>query len=272
MESLSYGCNVNTRTEDSGETALHLASTSGEADFDLVKELLQAGAGMDLQEAQGKTALFLACESENADLVQLLLDCKASPDVKANGKSCIDVAEAKSCESIVKMITRSVQPDEPVDKEAVKERKRAAAEKKKRERAETFQQHNPMERAQDSEGGDNSDGGDDESEADYDESGDDDSGSGWSDFAESSKAEEVSAAASADVEASEKSERNKEDESEAAKESEEIERKREEERKKAERSTAAAAQQTTQTDVDYKSTDLYKEFAEFKQRLSTNSP
>ena len=231
---------------------------------------------MDLQERQGKTALFLACENGNTDLVQLLLDSKASPEVEANGKSCLEAAKAEGSENIVALITRSCQKEEKVDEEVLKERKRAAAAKKKKERTETFQQHNPMEREGAREEGEASADGADESEADYDESGDEESGSGWSDIGESSaKAEEESVTIVIEAEASETT-----TEAAAAEDEEmerarmEAERKREEQRKIADSviaaPTAEQARALEQAHVDYKSTDLYKEFSHFKQRLSTN--
>lgn len=78
---LEKGANANACTEDSGDTALHLASRSGYVD--IVGRLLKSGADPGLRNKESQTALKLATEQDSDDcrLVSLLIRMEVLKDL-----------------------------------------------------------------------------------------------------------------------------------------------------------------------------------------------
>lgn len=59
---LTWGANINLQDQDTGVTALHLATMQGNSR--IVRRLLMKGANRYLKDTSGKTALDLANESD----------------------------------------------------------------------------------------------------------------------------------------------------------------------------------------------------------------
>ncbi len=68
-ELLDSGINVNIQDEV-GATALTWASYCG--DIEMVRELIQAGADMNIKDTKGKTALNYAKDNGHNDMIELL--------------------------------------------------------------------------------------------------------------------------------------------------------------------------------------------------------
>ncbi|KAK2822079.1 hypothetical protein Q5P01_022144 [Channa striata] len=64
--------NINTRSSQTGQTALHLAVRHGRVV--MVRLLLSCGADANVQDNQGTTALMFACERGNTHIARLLLE------------------------------------------------------------------------------------------------------------------------------------------------------------------------------------------------------
>jgi ankyrin repeat protein len=85
------GADVNAATGPGQASPLQRAASSGRHDNILV--LLKAGAAVGARDADGKTALFRACEERHALVVDLLLKDGADPSVGDNrGRSCAEVS------------------------------------------------------------------------------------------------------------------------------------------------------------------------------------
>lgn len=68
----------------SSQTPLIQAAAKG--DFEIVQMLLRAGAAVDAAEAEGTTALHQAVMAGHADVVRLLLDHGADPEIQTDGQ------------------------------------------------------------------------------------------------------------------------------------------------------------------------------------------
>lgn len=86
-----------------GNTALMKASREGK--FEIVKELLDAGADIALKNADGNTALWLACFSENSSIVEILIDAGIEIDtLNINGVTPLMYAASSGKENMVTLL------------------------------------------------------------------------------------------------------------------------------------------------------------------------
>jgi len=74
---LKKGANINFASENNKSTALHRAAEFSQGE--MIHFLLDNGAAIDLQCAQGQTALAIAATKDSIDIVKLLLDHGADP-------------------------------------------------------------------------------------------------------------------------------------------------------------------------------------------------
>lgn len=102
------GANLEAKTKQSGETALHMAA--GYGDEVMVKELLSLGANIEARRTDGNTPLHEACasvrqESESAGVVQALLEAGADRAAKNNeSKTPEDLALQKGRKMLVSLL------------------------------------------------------------------------------------------------------------------------------------------------------------------------
>uniref|UniRef100_A0A0G4GJZ2 Uncharacterized protein n=1 Tax=Chromera velia CCMP2878 TaxID=1169474 RepID=A0A0G4GJZ2_9ALVE len=95
--------NVDVRDEESGETALMLASCKGHTD--IVWLLVDANANVDMQDKSGMTALILASENGRTDIVRLLVDAKANVDMQDSyGSTAMMLASENGHTDIVQLL------------------------------------------------------------------------------------------------------------------------------------------------------------------------
>ena len=80
QQHIDAGTDLNAREEYGGSTPLILGSIYNQVDT--VRQLLQAGANIDLQNANGGTSLHHACFFCNPNVVEILLENGADTDVK----------------------------------------------------------------------------------------------------------------------------------------------------------------------------------------------
>lgn len=96
---LAHGADPNAGLDDHDTTALMLAVSLGRAD--LVKILLDAGADPDLQNLSGRTALIIAVIQGRTDMVRTLSASGADPGIKDHqGWTAWDYARALDNQSI----------------------------------------------------------------------------------------------------------------------------------------------------------------------------
>jgi ankyrin repeat protein len=85
--------------------AIHLAAANGYRA--MVNQLLKKGVDVDAQDALGNTALIIAVRRDNARLIRLLLDRKASYRVKNNNKnSALNLALARRNGAVLKVFSQ----------------------------------------------------------------------------------------------------------------------------------------------------------------------
>mmetsp|Transcript_138095 Transcript_138095/g.240173 ORF Transcript_138095/g.240173 Transcript_138095/m.240173 type:complete len:248 (-) Transcript_138095:16-759(-) len=63
----------------------HLAAAAWKGDAELVQELLEEGADMEVKDASGRTVLALAAIRQKPDIMNLLIEKKANVDAKDDG-------------------------------------------------------------------------------------------------------------------------------------------------------------------------------------------
>ena len=60
------------------------ACTDINVDIEIIKDLIEKGVDINLQDADGWTALFAACNDGNAQLTGILLNADADPNISTN--------------------------------------------------------------------------------------------------------------------------------------------------------------------------------------------
>jgi|GEM_PF-2035001 len=108
------GANVNAATEGRGNrTALHEASIWYFEERDhsvgelLIRLLVSSGADINAPEYLGKTLLHKAVENDKADLLKLLLDLGADPNIKDGGGSTpLESAKSLNLKNIIRIFNK----------------------------------------------------------------------------------------------------------------------------------------------------------------------
>ena len=112
---LKAGADPNFQLEDGG-TPLYMASQSGYTD--IVRLLIQANANPNLQLlSDGSSALHIASQRGHSDVVRILLNAKANPNCRAKeGSTALSVACFDGASAIVDMLLRAhADPNIPSD-------------------------------------------------------------------------------------------------------------------------------------------------------------
>ena len=71
-----------------------IVACKSKIDFDIIKQLVEAGASVNAKDAGGQTALHAAAESQNVDVVQYLLEHNASVDIASDFQAKTPLANA----------------------------------------------------------------------------------------------------------------------------------------------------------------------------------
>jgi len=105
-ELIDAGVDVNLQDEDE-ETALILASVEGH--IEIVKLLIEAGADLNIKSRYGKTALMWTSQYGHTEIVKLLIDAGVDLNIKdIDGKTALDFASDKGHTEIVKLLKGNV--------------------------------------------------------------------------------------------------------------------------------------------------------------------
>jgi ankyrin repeat protein len=104
---------VETAPAEDGKTALHIAAQDDETE--VVKLLLDKGANINQQDNNGKTALHIAAQYGETKVVELLLDRNANIDQQDNnGKTALHIAaECGETEVVKLLLDRNANIDQP---------------------------------------------------------------------------------------------------------------------------------------------------------------
>src|SRR5438105_7356433 len=87
---------VNIRDYLNDDTALHIATKSGEGDIDIVKELIRFGADVNAKNKNGHTPLKYAVEQNQKEIVVYLLDAGANTEIKDDsGRTPLFIASSQ---------------------------------------------------------------------------------------------------------------------------------------------------------------------------------
>ena len=81
---LAAGADVNARLSERAEPVL-CSAVRRNADIEVVRLLLSAGAALDAQDGNGETALIAAVRMGREEIVELLLDAGANPEIQCYG-------------------------------------------------------------------------------------------------------------------------------------------------------------------------------------------
>lgn len=96
---LTYGAEVK-NIADSGETALSIA-VNHECDPLLIEQLIQAGSNLNHRDHRGRTPLFIAVMDHSMEIIKILLEYGADPNIVDNdGYSIFNIAGSEIIESI----------------------------------------------------------------------------------------------------------------------------------------------------------------------------
>ncbi|XP_072275488.1 KN motif and ankyrin repeat domain-containing protein 4 [Pyxicephalus adspersus] len=96
--------NVNLSATQGGQTALMLGISHGRSD--MVKVLLECGADVNLQDEDGESALIIACQLGNVEIVKLILshpDCNVELIDKA-GNSALSIVDESTPSEIAELL------------------------------------------------------------------------------------------------------------------------------------------------------------------------
>ncbi len=83
----SQDLDINMVTTFEYNTALHVAVLH--RNIEVIQCLIDIGCKVNMQNYQGQTPLFLACEANRIDLVMTLLGCKADPNLMGSQRKCL---------------------------------------------------------------------------------------------------------------------------------------------------------------------------------------
>lgn len=102
-----------------GETPLHIAASEGR--FEVVVELLRAGANTLLRDVDGRTVLHIAVCKQHVDIVHLLLDGHNGQSMirltDSAGKTPLHQAVLQGCDQIVQLfLAKGADPRMPIGK------------------------------------------------------------------------------------------------------------------------------------------------------------
>ena len=102
---------INTRSDDTGETALHIVTAR--RDYDWLGYLLGKGAKPDIADKKGTTPLMLATQLGWADGAQLLLTMKAQIDAtnRSGETALIRAVQLRNTEMVRLLMKSGANPD-----------------------------------------------------------------------------------------------------------------------------------------------------------------
>jgi uncharacterized protein len=102
---------INTRADDTGETALHIVTAR--RDYDWLGYLLGKGAKADIADKKGTTPLMLATQLSWADGAQLLITMKAQVDAtnRSGETALIRAVQLRNSEMVRLLMKAGANPD-----------------------------------------------------------------------------------------------------------------------------------------------------------------
>ncbi|KAJ9442327.1 hypothetical protein DIPPA_19608 [Diplonema papillatum] len=101
---------VNTARDSDGRTALHTTSENGHSE--VVKELIAAGANVDVQNKNGATALWIASQNGHSAVVKEFIAAGASVDAQnKNGDTALWIASQNGCSVVKELIAAGADLD-----------------------------------------------------------------------------------------------------------------------------------------------------------------
>lgn len=102
---------INTKSDDTGETALHIVTAR--RDYDWLGYLLGKGAKADIADKKGTTPLMLATQLSWADGAQLLITMKAQVDAtnRSGETALIRAVQLRNAEMVRLLMKAGANPD-----------------------------------------------------------------------------------------------------------------------------------------------------------------
>ncbi|MBD5164387.1 MAG: ankyrin repeat domain-containing protein [Helicobacter sp.] len=102
---LDFGVNVNFRDRTNGSTALMNAAMNGHTE--IVKELIDKEAGVNIQKVNGLTALMYAAASGHTEVVKDLLNNGADINLHdKDGRTALDYAKEERRKEIIELLSK----------------------------------------------------------------------------------------------------------------------------------------------------------------------
>ncbi len=96
------GADVNVQNKN-GDTALHLATDN--ENTEIIKKLIEAGADVNVQNKNGDTALHLAIDNKNTEIIKKLIEAGADVNVQnKNGDTALHLATDNENTEIIKIL------------------------------------------------------------------------------------------------------------------------------------------------------------------------
>jgi ankyrin repeat protein len=103
---IQRGAGINTQTDHDKETALHLAAGGGH--LETVTVLVKKGASLDLQDREGETPLIRAVLQDKIETAAYLLGRGADPAKKnTDGKTALDIAKEHKNKELINLLLRA---------------------------------------------------------------------------------------------------------------------------------------------------------------------